>query len=515
MPEPHRTTTPRRLSRRTLVLGALAPSFVLQLVVPTGLLNIEQMIGILVALFLAIAFVRRPEGTVRLLIVILPFQLVLSAALYRMGVAGPLVRMLGLWKELAVLSLGVALLTTSARTQRGLDALDGLCAAFVALGTLYLLIPQLSSSSATIGLDDRFISWRSTVLPVVLLVIVRHLRFSGDQAERVVGTLVKVGVALGCIAVFEVVASGVWNHLLVDTLGVNRFRIDVLDLSASALRSGIDDIRTQSVVGGRQIVRAGGPMIDCLGFAFLLLVVLAFQGQRMVQSVQRPGRSSAIALVGLGIVLSQTRSAAFGLGVIAAVALLPVVGRSEKGRARLAVLVTVAVVVVVPLALTTGAASRLASGDSSSDRGHAASVRAAVDVVTHAPLGNGLGSGAIGSNRSGTIGAITPENQFLDVGVQLGIVGMVLFALVLLAALVRLGRAAKRAPAGSARIGAAGARTALLALLVPCWYLQPFVTPEVGWLAFMLVGLSLGAADRVADEADEARSRPELSLGRV
>lgn len=515
MPERRPSPTTRRLPGRTAVLCALAPPVVLQVLLPTGLVNVVQLVGMLVAGFLGVAMFRRPDRTVRALIIVLPFQLLLTSTLYELGLGGGVVRMLGLWKEVAVLALGVAAFATASREQRGLDALDRLCAAFVGLGTLYLVLPRLARSGADIGLDDRFLSWRSTVLPVLILVIVRHLRFSGEQVEQILRTLVKVGVTLGGIGLVELLASNFWNHLLVDTLGVNRFRLEVLDLTASALRNQVEDIRTRSVVGGRTIVRAGGPMVGYLEYAFFLLAVLAFQGQRMAQSVERPGRASALALVGFGLVLSQTRSAVLGAGVVAAVALLPVAGRSEKGRARLAVIVAVAVIVVVPLALATGAATRLVSGDSASDSGHALSLSTATEVLGGAPLGNGLGTGAIGANRAGSTLAITSENQFLDVGVQLGVLGLLLFAAVLVAVIVRLGRSAKRAPAGEARIAAFGARAALLGLLVPCWYLQPFLTPEVGWVVFALLGAALGAADRAADERGSDRPPRGLVLGRV
>lgn len=495
MTDPRRAQN-HRLPARTWAACALGPAVALQVVLPTGLLNIVQLVGMAVAGYLLVLLARRPEVTVRLLIGVLPFQLLLTSTLYELGLNGGAVRMLGLWKEVAVLALGMAALTTARRNGRGLDAFDRLVAAYVGLGTLYLLVPQVTAAGPRFGLDDRFLSWRATVLPTVLLLIARHLRFRGDQIDRIIRTLLRVGVLLGAIALVEVVASGFWNRLLVDTIGVNRFRTEVLDLKLSAIPGQLGDIRTRTVLAGRDVVRAGGPMVGYLEFSFFLLVVLAFQLERMVREMGRPGRVVAVGLLGFGLLASQTRSAALGAVVVGVVALLPLVGRSERARVRLAVLIAGAALVVAPLALASGAGTRLLSGDEGSDRGHSVSFDTAVSRLGDAPLGNGLGSGAIGANRVGSALAVTPENQFLDVGVQLGVPGMALFSLVLLAVIVRLGRVGNRARATSVKVAAFGARAALVGLLIPCWFLQPFITPEVGWVLFALLGAAMGAADQ-------------------
>lgn len=518
MSNPRRTQN-HALPARMWAACAFGPALFLQFVLPTGMLNMVQLVGAAVAGYLLVLLVRSPEVTLRLLIVVLPFQLLITSTLYELGLNGGVVRMLGLWKELAVLALGIAAVTVATRDSRGLDALDRLVAIYVVLGTTYLLLPQVTPTRSGVSLDDRFISWRTTVLPALILLIVRHLRFNPDQMGRILRTLVKVGVVLGAIGLFEVVASGVWNDLLVNRLGVNRFRIEVLDLSSSALRGQLDDIRTRSVIAGREVVRAGGPMVGYLEYAFFLLIVLAVQLERTVRTLGRPGRVFAIGLVGLGMLSSQTRSAAVGGVVVFVVALLPAAGRSERARVALATLLAIAVLVVAPLALVTGAGARLVAGDAVSDSGHALSFDTAVRVLGDAPLGNGLGTGAVGNNRSGSRIAVTSENQFLDVGVQLGVLGLVLFTLVLITVVVRLGRVGGRAPATGVKIGAFGARNALLGLLVPCWFLQPFNSPEVGWVFFALLGAALGAADRDAEAAPRDApsalvSRP-LVLGRL
>ena len=113
--------------------------------------------------------------------------------------------------------------------------------------------------------------------------------------------------------------------------------------------------------------------------------------------------------------------------------------------------------------------------------------------MAHQPLGLGLGTGALAGSLL-TPGSVVAEDQLLDVGVQLGVLGMLLMVGIVGALVVQLGRAAERA-GGSLGATALGLRSALLGLLVPCWVLQPFLTPEVGWVVFALAGAALGAAE--------------------
>jgi hypothetical protein len=495
-----RPAAARPRGRRWHWLLAIVPGFVVRGALASQLLNMEQLLGLAVACGVLAWFARYPDRALRALVVVLPFQLLVTAALYAMGVGGPTVRMLGLWKEVAAAGIIVAAWQAATKAGRQIDALDRLCIGYVGLGTVFLVAQPVlvSGFGGDVSLDDRFVSWRSTVLPVLLLLAARHLRISREQARRLVRTLVGLGGALGAVAVFELVASDTWNHFVVDTLGVNRFRLDVLDVPFAALAGRFDDIRVYGSVGSRQIVRMGGPMIGQLEFSFLLLVVFAVVVEHLVRA-DRSRRAPAIGLlVAFALVLTQTRSSILGAVVVVALVVRPRAGRMESSQHRLAILATTLLLVALPFVLAGGLADRFTVGDTSSNQDHSQSLRRGLDAVGHDPLGRGLGMGAL-AGGSYTPGAIVPENQLLDIGVQLGVVGMALFAAVLAALVVRLGRVDDGRAPGTP--GVLGARTALLGLLVPCWFLQPLVTPEVGWLLLAVAGAVLGAAERERAEA--------------
>ena len=155
-----------------------------------------------------------------------------------------------------------------------------------------------------------------------------------------------------------------------------------------------------------------------------------------------------------------------------------------------------------------GLADRFTSGDVESDDVHEVRFDAAVDSIEANPLGTGLGTGATGGQ--GVDGAIVPENQMLDVGVQLGVIAMVLSVVVVGVLIHRLRRAAVLQPDRSLELLAA--RSAVIGLIVPCWYLQPYATPEVGWIVFAIVGAALGSADRHQSEVRERDLRRRAAV---
>lgn len=484
------------------------PGFFLRGALSLGLLNIDQVVGLAVAGALLIYLAGRPERIVRALLVVLPFQLILTASIYALGLNGSAVRMLGLWKEVAGAALVVAAGKAIAAAPRPVDALDRLGIAYIGLGTAFLVgQPALvGDPGALVSLDGRFLSWRATVFPIVLLLAARHVRFSAAAVRRLARTALGLGSILGAIALVELAFSRWWNSLLINTIGVNRFRVGVLEVPATAIAGRIDDVRVYGIVGGRQIVRMGGPMVGQLEFSFLLLVLFAVALEHLVSGPASRRAPLTAVLVCCALVLTQTRSSILGALVVVVLVVRRRAGRSDEARRRLAIGAVVGVLLLLPFAVSAGLTDRFIGGDAMSDQSHVDSRDRAINLVLHDPVGRGLGMGTLGASSSES-GAIVPENQLLDIGLQLGVVGMALFFALGGVLIVRLGRIAapEGAPLGATAV-ALGMRSALLGLLVPCWFLQPFTTPEVGWLVFLLAGTVLGACERERAELEYAPS---------
>jgi hypothetical protein len=491
----------RAPSRRMLVLLVLLPAIMIRVAVDFGLANLEQLVAMAAGILVLCVIVRRPASSLASLVLLLPFTLLLSSLLYEIGLPGGVARMAALWKELVAVAILLAAWRRGRTHPHVADALDRVGGSFVALGSAYLLVPALfvSEPGSSISVDTRFAAWRLVVLPVVLFLAARRLRLDTDEIRRVLRAVTRLAVVLGVIGVVEFVASDWWNRFLIETIGVNRYRVDVLgsDLVTMGLRA--DDIRTYGEVAGRDIVRVGGPVVSYLTFAFLLLVVLSLLLERLVRGQVSRMIVIGIGFCGAGLLFTQTRSAIVGGCIVIVAVLRAAPGRPGAKRVQYIIAASAAMLVAVPAIFGAGLADRFTSGDATSDSVHSARIDHAIDVIEEHPMGLGLAMGATTSGRE-VPDAVISENQVLDVGVQLGVLGMVLFVVQYGLISRTLRRAATHA-APEAQVGALAVRNAMIGLLVPIWYLQPLSVFEVAWMVFALAGAALGAAERGQPDA--------------
>ncbi|MDP1821508.1 MAG: hypothetical protein Q8K58_16655 [Acidimicrobiales bacterium] len=497
----------RRRARGWWVPWGLAtlPAIAARVLVGLGLFNFEQLIAAVLATGALVAIAARPAPSLAVLCVLLPFQLMFTSGLYELGLAGGLTRMAALWKELVVLALVLAAWRRSSGRSGALDALDRLAVAFVILGTIYVLVPELLLSGAgpPLSVDARFVSWRIVVLPSVLFLACRRLHLQGDELRRVVRGATALAAAMGVVGVVEFVASGWWNSLLVNTVGVNRYRFEVLGVDFRSQGLSLVDIRVYGTVAGREIIRAGGPMVSHLTFSFVLLIGLGIVVERIIRQQVTVAVVVGAVGCGLGLLFTQTRSSIVGACVLVIIALRPAPGRRTTDRARYAIIAGAAIVVALPLVLGAGLGDRFTEGDEISDSVHDDRVDLAVETVIDHPFGLGLGMGSTAGGRAAE-GAVPVENQILDTAVQLGVLGSAL----LVGQYFLLISSLRRSSAGADRLSqtlAFGTRNAMVGMLVALWYQQAFGLLEVSWILFALAGTALGAveASRDRDPAQE------------
>jgi hypothetical protein len=500
-----RTATTPTVSRWLVVAGVLAPGWLIATTQRSGLLNLIQLIGFALGVGLIAWFASRPALAVRALVWLLPIQLVVLSLLFQLLRNGGAVRMAALWRDAAVLGIAIAVVAARRRGGRPLDGLDRLCLAYGALSALYFAAPSalLGPYGSDVSFDVRFTAWRSTALPILLVLLGRHLWVEAEVVRRVSRTLMRWGAIFGGLAIVELLASSAWNTLLVDVVQANRYRLLALQLPASTFTLGLDEIRVVSPSG---LTRVGGVLLSPLELSFLLLACFAFLVEHVVRGGSSLGVRLGMVAAGVGLLLAQTRSVLIGALVVALVGARPIAGRATVARARFAALVVAACLVAVPLLAASGYLGRFVGHDRVSDTAHVTSTRSAFDRVVDHPLGQGLGMGSDGV-FAGVRGAIVAENQLLEVGLQLGIVGALLFAAVLLSLIRRLGRAAAAVDdQPDLQLGAAAARSALLGFLVPLWFLQPLEDPQVGRILPLVAGVALGAVERHQHQ----RARPPV-----
>lgn len=453
----------------------------------------------------------RPERWLLALVVVLPFQQVLLAWLYSRGVPADAVRALGYWKEGVFAGLALAALRHSLRRRAGLDRLDVVALAYVAVVAAYWWWPRLfvhPTGPFSVGpptdTATLLVAARTAAGFVALFVVVRRLDLAPAFARTVARTVVAVGAVVAAIAVAEFVFSDRWNAFVVDTLGVPAYRAEVLE----ATNRNVADIRIYSQVGGRDVLRVGSVFLDQMACAFYLAAALALALARDVRT-----RTTYVlaGLLGAAVLLTQTRAA-----ILAVLVVLVCLRRPGGARARdrvPVVLLAVGLAAAVPLTLSSGLAQRTSStvgGQEESAQLHLERTTKAAGELFLAPLGRGLGTAGATGNRFDVETTLTSEVYYLQVGNETGALSMVAFvSLVVLVARRLKGSAGETATARGGFAALVGLSAG--ALLLPVW-----TDVALSWTVWAALAATVGSPPAPARRAaiPGRTGRPDMELRR-
>jgi hypothetical protein len=255
--------------------------------------------------------------------------------------------------------------------------------------------------------------------------------------------------------------------------------------------------------------------VNAAGSYFAMIVCVA-----LGMAVRDRGRRRALwlclaAASSGGLWFSESRSALGAAGAVVIVGVLWASTTRFRPRARAGVLA------VVLLALLGGAAVRGRLLEADPDyRGvgfRQQFVQTSVRMIAARPL-FGVGEGQyylssplfLSPELASSYGAENAHNFFLQVGGELGLVGLVLFAIVLLSPLARTARALAYAPRDARLLGVGGGVTGFL---ITCLTGHPFLVGEVAYPFWMLFGLmaALAGATLLSEAASAGRSHPSRS----
>lgn len=368
--------------------------------------------------------------------------------------------------------------------------------AFLALGLLAVLNPLVPS------FNYGLFGVRSLVLPLVAVLIVKEAELS----KRDVGFVLSMLVLGWCVNIGFALRQ--W----------------IVDFTGAEI-TWIEDLDATYLVGDQ--IRLMGAMQSNQDFGLLACVAVPTVTAYFFAAERRTQRTllGVLLLLSFAVLFgSLIRSTLVG-GVVGALVAAVIVATAAAGRARLvaygitvvAILLTLFLVApgtLLPENKAETLATRVASiFDPASDpsfqqRGSEAWPRM-LRIIGANPLGGGPGSaGPLSQAREGDapFGSVVPDNGYLLMAVQLGIIGAVAFVLMLLAWLRdAVARARQGLPAAAAAAGAVvGAMVAMLA--GSYWSLvDPAVTFGV------IVGLGLrgdGRRGSVADLGDDETPTP-------
>jgi hypothetical protein len=256
------------------------------------------------------------------------------------------------------------------------------------------------------------------------------------------------------------------------------------------------DIRWYSEIGSLRVVRAGSIFVNPLTAGFFLVVPFAVAVERRLRSGIRSGGSTLfLVLIGAGLVLTQTRAALVAALVVVFLAIRPAAGRSTSKRLQFTFIFVAALIIAVPLTAATGLDARVATTSTSADESGTNHVRSfwdGVHSISQAPLGHGLGTSAGTGQRFNDAQSTVTENGYLQVGVETGVLAMVIFCWLTIEMIRRLNRAARTVPDP----GVSAIRGAAIGLAVGALFLHAWNEFAVAWMLWGLAGACIGRADQ-------------------
>ncbi|HUP68722.1 MAG TPA: O-antigen ligase family protein [Acidimicrobiales bacterium] len=349
-----------------------------------------------------------------------------------------------------------------------------------------LLCTFLAPATARADSKERLPGWSPAVIGLVGLAVVSGLAIGGAQAL--------VGLKVGYF--FVLVAVAVWRCPLD---GRERDRLVTILMVVGALTAAYGLV--QQVLGAGRLNAMGYPYNDTIrftggflrsfstfnqpfGFGFFLMVVLLV-GIPQALSEPRRWRNRVflllLPLLGLGLLSSVVRGAWLGAAV----------GIAYLGAHRYRVLLLLIPLAAVSVAFLPGEFASSALSPSSAEQRTSSWQENIGRVLAH-PLGVGVGaSGAAAEKVAGPDGAKTyqPDNFYFKILLELGLLGLWLLVLLLVAAFACTRAAAKRLAGRDAALasGVSAMVVAAAAASVVATYFEIFPMDLLFWLLIAVV----------------------------
>lgn len=467
----------------------------------------SRLVAAVVGLGLLAVARRRPGGLLLVAVLVVPLSPVLPAALLRAGVPLAVVSQYGYAKDLVATGLVLAVLGETAAASaphraRALDAVERWAAAYLGVVTLYLVLPVASPGHVAPPFDVRLLAWRYASEWVVLLLAVRRVHIGPRDRGRVLAAVGVLAALEAAACVTERLASTAWQRFLVSGIDVPRY------LATTSSTRNLTDLQVHNQFAGLSVVRAEGPALDSLVTGAVCIVLVGTLAPTLVATRLSPRRGLLLAAASVAVVFTLTRSAVVGCIVAVALVLAPRRGVLATARARGTVIVAVLALAAAPVVVGGTFATRLASAFNGSDPSaaqHRSATADALSAATHDLLGSGLGTGpAVGYRFSTAV--VTAENAYVQIALEIGVLGLVAFV-GLLVALLREAR--RRTAAGTDSGAALGVQAVLAGLLVMSFFLDPWI--DFGTLFLIATVAGLGTSDP-APAHRELPARELLSL---
>jgi hypothetical protein len=363
---------------------------------------------------------RHPGWTVVMLVALVPVNRFLILLVFHYGHSHAITSLAQLWKDLLIAILTFRTLDDLILRRRPkIHYVDVLIGALVALSLVYLIYP---GPTGQIDFLERVIGFRADMWFLFAYFVGRALVLQRRHVRALLTWLIP-GTVLVYVIAFMQFALPNWFNAFFNKLGYAAF------IATQSTYGDADVIRFRGIAGAANLPRASSLLLGDLALSFFSIFAIAVGGALLLTattSKARWGYGAFTVFAFAGMVLTLTRSA-----VIAAAVMLLFMGlvtwRLRLIGLLLGVIVTAGLFAMVSGLIPISAVSALANPHEASIQAHGGAIENSLTLLRHNPFGLGLGTtGTIGQRIYGSA-AITTENWYLAIALELGIVPSLLF----------------------------------------------------------------------------------------
>lgn len=443
--------------------------------------------GLLVAAGISVLLWRYPAWGAVVLIALLPVNRFLILVVFHYS-GSPMATMAAqLWKDLFIAVLAVRalheLLVVGNRPR--LRYLDLLVVTFLAIATLYLAYP---GPGLHLTFLNRVVGYRADAVFLLAYVVGRVIPFDRRQLRWLLAALVPGVLVVAAVAAGQV-ARPDWFTQMFNKLGFAEF---------TGGRLGEVEVVRDRGINGVTLPRASSLLLGDLALGFFSVFAAAVCAALFLTA--RKAWSAVVAAIGTlasvaTAVLTVTRSA-----VVAAVVVVVLAAFLSRSLAR-SLFLGLVCALAAALALVVNVfpaedLSALMDPQESSTQAHIRAIEAGLASVQEYPMGRGLGTAGTIGQRFIPERSLTPENWYLQIATELGLVSGLLFVAISLigggiafAAYTRLHDVELRRIALVTATGSVG--FVLLASVLHAWEV-----PVLAMSFWLLVGITASGVER-------------------
>jgi hypothetical protein len=368
---------------------------------------------------------------------LLPFHIVLTAYLFGgLRLPADLVRAIAAWKEAIIL---LALGTVIIRVAMGRGARSAVTWLDIVVGSLILVaigfvfVPGIWLYEE-LPIKEELYGLRDAVFFMVAYFVGRATPEIASD-DRFLKRLFVVGALTAAIAVVEQLVVTPDDLVL---LGAASYFQDFLGVSEFTVGNDYGlPANYWTIIGGRPIQRSGSVYLSSQGFAIPFLLLIPAATIWMVQKRRRWWWWTVYMTTWVGLVCSLTRMTIIACAVeMIVLAILMRRPSLVTGMAGVIALVSTIALIAVPR--LAGFVVETITWQTSSAGSHTKDWLLGITAMADYPWGAGLGTTDQTAIRNGIV-PLTADNQFLKLGVEMGMVGFVLHILMLAGIVVHAG----------------------------------------------------------------------------